>query len=251
MHQAQVFLIQRVYAGASGAQITSRAVTSSEATSLAGCLRNDAFGYVYSAVISLSEAIRGLQKSLPSWATVKLYYSTFYAARGLLVLDGRCIFYVGSRPYSLLCRTGEVCARRNGQTHKIVIDLFRANCSAPFFLSQPIGLEDGFLWLMRLREDANYRLARFQDPTMPQHFFEADRIHWRRALQVYLDPTQQILIFDPDHAALAFPLAFVATAVSRCKQSGIWNLSRSEKTLLRGLLADSSGPIAPLHAALL
>ena len=60
----------------------------SEATTLAASLRDDARDAIYSGVLSIAEAIQGLDRQLYSWTTVKLYYSVCYFARAALGLHG-------------------------------------------------------------------------------------------------------------------------------------------------------------------
>ena len=46
-------------------------------------LAEDAKSYFYSAVVSVGDAIQGIQREMFSWSTVKLYYAVIYALRAI------------------------------------------------------------------------------------------------------------------------------------------------------------------------
>lgn len=73
-------------------------------------------------------------------------------------------------------------------------------------LLQQIGLDKAYNWMKDLREQVNYRNPRFPDPFVPAHFGRLDVIGVPRAIDTYVLDTQALYAFDPDHAALAFPL---------------------------------------------
>jgi len=60
--------------------------------------------------------------------------------------------------------------------------------------------------MKKLREDANYKTPKFPDPTVPAHFSSLDSIGVGRALHGYVDDQSMLYAFDPDHAAIAFPI---------------------------------------------
>ena len=120
--------------------------------------------------------------------------------------------------------------------------LFRHHNLDPFLLSQPIGVEDPLDWLMNLREDANYKVARFVEPDIPEHFLKLSKIGIRRACQAYL--TDKIYLFDPDHAILAYPLALLERTCSAFQEYSLLMQKKEDITFLQGLFSDNKGPMA-------
>lgn len=84
----------------------------------------DAKGLFYSATLSFLSAIDGLQGAQFSWAMVKLYYACFYAARSILASNGTCVFYCGTKPFSVRLVTGFQIRKEKGTTHKVVWNIF-------------------------------------------------------------------------------------------------------------------------------
>ena len=97
MHRANAYVGTLFQGTPVASVITSHVLKQSEATTLQRHLQNDAVSYIYSSAISIGDAIGGIQRELLTWATVKLYYATFYACRAMLALDGVCIFYIGTK----------------------------------------------------------------------------------------------------------------------------------------------------------
>ena len=58
----------------------NRPLQPADARHLSDFLRDEATEYFYSAYVSICDALTGLDKGYYSWATVKLYYATFYCA---------------------------------------------------------------------------------------------------------------------------------------------------------------------------
>jgi hypothetical protein len=248
MHKAQDFISACLLpVNASVLATTTHALNMSEATSLSHCLMNDAVSYLYSSTISVGDAVRGINCLLLTWATVKLYYATFYALRSLLALDGIGIFYVGSRPFAVEARAGSLPVKRNGPTHKVVIDEFRARNTDPYLLSQPIGFDDPLNWLMLKREEANYKNAKFSEPTIPDHFRVIVQSGIRLSIKEYLQDIAGTYLFDPDHAILAYPLSTLKRVYDRCRLQGIETNTGEEIGYITKLFSDSKGPVPEVH----
>jgi hypothetical protein len=80
---------------------TSIPLTNAQASMLERSLIQDSMAYTYSGIISLANAISGLEHGAYSWSTVKAYYSSFYFLRAILALNKICIFYIGTKPYNI------------------------------------------------------------------------------------------------------------------------------------------------------
>jgi hypothetical protein len=78
--------------------VKHRQLIAGEAVTLRNCLQDDGGNSLYSAAVSLADALRGLREGFYTWATVKLYYSVFYTARCELALRNTALFYIGGNP---------------------------------------------------------------------------------------------------------------------------------------------------------
>lgn len=245
MHKSQNYLTAHLYPGSPASNVViAHALSADEVRKLHSSLKEDAADYLYSSAVSLGDALCGITQGLFTWATVKLYYSVFYALRARLALTGVCLFYIGTHPYSIYARAGELAHKEKGQTHKLVIKLFRHHKLEPFLLSQPIGVEDPLDWLTNLREDANYKIARFIEPNIPKHFITLSQIGIRRACQAYLSDKTAIYLFDPDHAILAYPLELLERTFSEFKVHNLSAQKKEDMAFMQALFSDEKGPMA-------
>ena len=190
-----------------GAALPSQLVVDHALASIMfAALIGDAKNYHYSSCVSVCEAIRGVRDGNYSWAVVKLYYSVFYSIRSLLATNGVSIFYNGTKPWSIDAVAGSQPQKRSGTTHEVVYRVFSEK-----FPSNPlIGEIEGvncFNWLKKLREDANYKLGKFVEPSIPSHFQNALSVGLRRSLHAYQNDAALSYAFDKDHAAIAYPIA--------------------------------------------
>jgi hypothetical protein len=149
---------------------TNHAVLSAtEANILSRELQNDSKGFFQSAAVSFVDAIRSIEAGFPSWATVKLYYTVYYALRARLAVEGDCIFYVGKSPKLLCAHAGATTTNLVGTTHKAVLARFQRAHPSDYFLSQDIGGVDPLEWFIERREETNYRVNRFTEPDAPDY----------------------------------------------------------------------------------
>lgn len=217
-------------------------LTGAQANSLGASLLEDAKGAVYSAVVSLADALAGLQRGYFSWATVKLYYVCFYLAKAALARRGHAVFYVNTSPFKLTAVAGASPQVQSGNSHTVVTALYKAVVTSGVLNLQPIASIHAFTWLTRRREEVNYREQRFSDPLVPAWFAMADVYGARRVIGDYVGDLS-LYAFDEAHAMLALPLAAL---IEECKSTvGFYGsgLTADESRILRGLLIDKAGPI--------
>ena len=249
MHHAQ----SQISSMGSASGFLNRPLTASEAANIEQLLRVDATNYLYSACVSIGDAFQGIDRSLFTWATVKLYYSSFYLLRSLLALSGRALLYDGTKPRTLLCKPGELPVALSGAgrgTHQAVISYFTRSFPNSPLLSQDILSEPPFKWLMRQREEANYTIGRFGDPRCPTNFSTIVRSGVRRSTAEYISDKTYLYAFDPDHAILALPVETLKQAISHPNLDITANTDADAQRLLRTLFADRSGPMRDVLALL-
>ncbi len=184
---------------------TFRPLSHTEASVLSDALSEDAESVAQTVIATLSEAILSISGSRFTWATVKLYYSVFYALKALTMLDGNIVFYQDSSPYLIKAKAGEMFKKRRGNSHSITFAEFTAVYKNDLLLSQPIGGDPPLVWIENLRNKASYSTAPFPDPLIPA-CFAAPSSRLRHNLSSYFAEQTPILPFQEDHAILAYPI---------------------------------------------
>lgn len=251
MHRAQG-VANQVLAGLVTSGITSRALTASEAASLAASLHEDARDALYSAALSIAEALQGLDRQMYSWTTVKLYYSIFYLARAALGVSGVGIIYPDKgTPYTWAAVPGQTPIKRSGTTHKVVLDAFKIYRKSSVLISQQIGAHEPFSWMVSMRESVNYKIPKFCEPSAPPYFKFIERYGVRRMIGDYVNDDSHLFTFDPDHAMLAYPIAGLKLLLSDLKVSGIGSLRPEDTSYLAAQVFDRTGPLPELRKLLL
>jgi len=197
------------------AQFKSFAVTEHNKATLRTLLAEDTENLYFKAILSIAEALDALNRGLHSWAVVKLYYSVFYLLRCSMAAKDLC-FVKSSGIYTLKLKTGEVPVKRDGGIrngeqvrgdHKTVIatyikefghnDIFLSN-----HIEENIPVYD---WIMKRREDVNYRNVSFQEPD--ESIFNS-KLFKNPLLSTQIDEyfNNIIYCFMEDHCCLALPI---------------------------------------------
>ena len=184
----------------------------------------DATSLFYSAMVSFLDAMHGLRAGFFSWATVKLYYVGFYAARAILGFNSVGICYSLKADgrgveFSLKAAAGANPRQERGPTHKTVWRLYQQELPSSRLLSI-INTDPAHIWMMGLREQANYKNPKFTEPFVPPHFSFIDRSSLERTLPLYFGDSIDLYTFDPDHACVAFPIACLKQAQISLRSAG-------------------------------
>lgn len=247
MHQAQHVVDLRLSGQIALHGVSGFAINLQDELILARALNDDADDYLYSGLISIGDALRGIDSGLFTWSTVKLYYSVFYVCRSILAYDGHALLYHAKKPISLRCVAGEKLCKRKGTSHEAVLSLFELVFPTSVLLSQEIELETPLAWLMRKRTDANYKIARFVEPEVPAPFENIVRFGVRKSLAAYVDDVSLAYAFDPDHALLALPILALKEAFRLRRRSATSELlGHTDRAFLSKIYSDRSGTLSSL-----
>lgn len=230
--------------------VKSFSLTDRVASQLALALGADAVDNYYSAAVSIGDAISGINRQFFSWATVKLYYSVFYALRSLLALDGHCLFHVGTKPKWIRATPGAQPIPAAKSTHLTVLNYFEKNYPSHLLISQPIGTDSALRWLYDKRVEANYTNDGFGEPDIPEHLERIMSIGVRLAVEAYLSDSGNSYLFDADHAILALPLKALHHARQKLTRNGRDITAERTHFLNTVAFRDRLGPISSLHALL-
>lgn len=217
-------------------------LNSAQALRLQSALDSDAKGAIYSGLVSLADALNGLERKAYSWATVKLYYAGFYFARAALARRGHLVFYVQSYPFKLCAFSGQSPVNQAGNSHSISRVLYKSFVPEGAMNSQPIGNDYAFDWLAYQREQVNYREARMFDPEVPAWFKRVSELGVRKLITAYLSDLS-LYAFDPDHAQLALPLAVLKDEKSSMLRFPGLGLTDEDMRIIKAMLKDGKGPL--------
>lgn len=246
MHQAQSYINQLINPGPGNrlAQGIYTPLRGPQAQALGLALQRDGSDYLYSGLVSAAEAIHAVSRDLFTWATVKLYYSTFYVLRAHLALEKVAIFYNGTKAYTWNAQEGQAPKKAKGQTHQVVLATHQSHLPGSALHSQNIGLSTPMDWLMARREEANYKQPRFVEPGTPQHFKAVVRTGLRRSLSAYISDQSGLYTFDPDHAMLALPITALRITLRAYEVAGLGDqLSDGSRRYIAALCHDRAGPL--------
>lgn len=247
MHRAQRYFDTVINPG--GNAPTGVALNPNTANTLKIELTEDAKSYLYSAVVSVGDAIQGIQREMFSWSTVKLYYAVFYALRAVLAAHDYAILYhvVGQKgtPYLLRAASGQAPKKLSGNTHKVILQQYTAHFSSAPMVTQSIGVDKPFDWMMDRREEVNYKNAKFNEPAAPIFYEKIASGNIRQLLLAYINDNGATFAFDPDHAILALPIAAIQaakTAFAAMIPPAVF--TEDDVRFLAGLFRDRHGEMA-------
>ena len=237
--------------GANKTVVRNHVLTPVEALSLQNGLLADSADFYYAAWITFLDAVNGLNKGFYTWATVKLYYSVFYAFRASLAQSKICAFHLKQSSFTVDAVAGmkPVSCTEQG-THKTVLKTFQRRFATHPLVSQQIGLDDAVDWLMKQREAANYNRSRFTEQECGDHFNFLAGNGLRVALNAYLNDHVYLYTFDPDHAILAYPVVALRLIGNSVTAAASFSLESIERDFLKQRARDHAGSLPLVLAEL-
>jgi hypothetical protein len=223
------------------------ALNAADATTLSERLNEDAKDYFYSAAISLASACLALRSESYTWAGIKLYYTTYLAARSTLASNEYAVIYLCGRRQHFALRSlpGQGLAPLGPNTHQSVNRCFQHNLPGHEINTQAIENTHPITWIKKQRERLNYRVARFGDPTVDKYFLKCGQSDLRSLVSLYIsDP---LYAYDPDHAILALPIRALQSAKENFAINRLpYTCRADELRLIRKLTKDRNGPLPSL-----
>lgn len=211
------------------ADIKSLTLNKSQAFLFNQALIEDAKDYYYKALISFSEAINSIRRFIFSWATIKLYYCIFYLLRTYFCLN-RLGFIRNKSLYILQAKENESPAKKSNtkkysSDHKATIYYhIDFHLSDDILLTNKIDELYSYEWMLKKRENVNYREAKFYEPECPPYWqalvdFEIDKID-SDIIKTLIDDDYN-LTFQEEYAYIAIPLKKLQNIKSSFQSKGI------------------------------
>ncbi len=209
---------ERIFTGSSGVpfrqipktQYEQTYLTKQQAQDLSQLLESEISSYYYKALLSYMECISALQNNLFSWATVRLYYSVFYAIKAYLACNGIAILRAERKLYYIKTKENEFFKRCADTTdHKgTILTLCKLFKNNDLLLSNDIDGVNVYQWMMRRREEVNYRDMDFHDPNAPEFWTDISNEIKSQGIKKVIDKLVNddwLYCFQDEYAVLGIP----------------------------------------------
>jgi len=195
------------------ASLKSYVLTSTDVTTLAPLLIQDATALYIKSLQSFTQALTAFQRKEFAWPIVKMYYSVFYAMRSELYASSIIVIMNTQLFYTTNSVGNTFTPIKGNGSHQNYIKL-RKTLPASIISRDPMldnELEDGvdaYTWMCNNRERANYQAKHFPDPKpdirLQKIYDNYVKPHKLTALLNLYD-SQHLYCFDKDHATVAIP----------------------------------------------
>ncbi|WP_374944944.1 hypothetical protein [Sphingomonas sp.] len=214
-HLSQLFVEGRIGCQSSSQLLTlvhsfeNYTINHQDLPQLSAALSVDAGAYFDKGIITVFQALAGLDQGHESWALIKLYYAIYFFLRDELANDGIAILRC-KNIYTLEVQYGAKPVKRAGPRyrgdHHATISLHQDRfIGRDLLTSQNIEGESPYNWMKDKREWINYRRRYFIDQVGARGISSADE-SFSKQIDRYCKDTIPIYCFDPDYAALALPI---------------------------------------------
>lgn len=189
----------------SGQPFTHFTPTASDVASIAATVNEAVSDSAYAAIISYAEALSAIQHGSISWSIIKLYYSSFYSLRALLLLNQIVPFNCGGEML-LDIRSGSFLKGGKSSHHWNWGSINRiAHLRGSWFISTDS--QDTYGKLREHRENVNYTHC-FTDPDFHRCLLTGEADLAKR-FRTYRDDGSFLYTYLPDHLAIAYPTKLI------------------------------------------
>lgn len=200
-------------------------LTRQQAEDIKNLLADEIAPYYYKALLSYMESITALESKLFSWATVKLYYSVFYAIKAYLACKDTAILRAERKLFYVKAKENETIRRCADTTdHKgTILTLEKLYKNSDMLLSNNIDNTDVYHWMMKKREEVNYKDLDFHDPSAPDFWSELNNeieIHGIRTTIDKMVNDNWLYCFQDEYAILGIPTKRILLTVNEIHRQG-------------------------------
>lgn len=207
------------------AQYEQTSLTKQQADDYAVLLENEITSYYYKALLSYMESIPAIENRMFSWATVRLYYSVFYAIKAYLACNNVAILRAERKLYYVKAKESEFFKRCEDQTdHKgSILTLCKLFKNKDLLLSNKIGELSTYEWMMRRREEVNYKDMDFHDPDAPDFFNKLNEAIKQQGIGTVVDMLVKdnwLYCFQDEYAILGIPTKRLILTVDEIHKRG-------------------------------
>lgn len=228
------------------AQYEQTSLTKQQAIDIKYLLECEIESYYYKALLSYMECIQALKNNLFSWATVRLYYSVFYSIKAYLACNNIAILRAERKLYYIKACENEYFKRCEDTTdHKgTILTLCKLFKNTDMLLSNNIDGMDVYLWMMKKREEVNYKDMDFHDPSAPDFWSVLHNEIKQYGIKAVFDKVVNdnwLYCFQDEYAILGVPTKRLILLVDEMHKSGVSiNISEEKKELIDSMSSEMS-----------
>lgn len=240
---------ERMFTGSCGvpfrkiskAQYEQTALTKQQADDMTQLLENEIVAYYYKALLSYTESIPAVVNKLYSWATVRLYYSVFYAIKAYLACNNIAILRAERKLYYIKTKEGEFFKKCDDTTdHKgTILTLCKVFKNTDMLLSNNIDDTNVYQWMMKRREEVNYKDMDFHDPNAPDFWSLLNTEITQYGISTVVDKMvndQWLYCFQSEYAVLGVPTKRLVLTVEEIHKLGReFHISNEKKELVESM----------------
>lgn len=240
-------------------QLENKQILSCHQEQLEPALVSDANSFYFNATLSLLLGLKAIKNQSFSWAAVKLYYATYYYLRASLAIHKIGIIRCGGKQYHYQLQDtptsiskfskslAQIHDRDLSSSHKGTINLFHHYFHAKDpLLRNDINYQDEgemcvYLWLLKIREQVNYRQVMFSEPDCPifmQPIYDAfSKNKLENFIQLYIfEDTDMIYPFQEEYAIFAIPIQRALHTCQHMKQK--LSFSKAQLSVLTNIFNE-------------
>lgn len=215
-------------------QYEQTSLTKQQAHDMQQLLEDEIASYYYKAILSYIESIPALNNKLFSWATIRLYYSVFYAVKAYLACNSIAILRAERKLFYIKVKENEFFKRCDDLTdHKgTILTLCKLFKNSDMLLSNSIDGIDAYNWMMRKREEVNYKDIDFHDPNAPDFWSEINKEIVQKGVGLIIDKLVNdnwLYCFQDEYAILGVPTKRLILTVNEIHRLGKSCYISSEK----------------------
>lgn len=204
-------------------------------------LRKDRDAFFTNCILTYASAIYSVQRENYSWAFVQCYYCLFYMAKSLLADSDYAFFYNDKgKALSVKIASGESFCKEDGNSHQIVLKLYKKVFEGDSFLCGEIDDVNIIDWYNKKREEINYRLSPMPDPEVPSPLqkYNEDLRGW---ITTYMGDS--LYAYSAEHSYMAYTTLLIDYVIKRYKERNQKNEYITEKVIrhLRKNMKDTKG----------
>lgn len=213
-------------------------LTKQQADDIKNLLTDEIAPYYYKALLSYMESVTALDNKLFSWATVRLYYSVFYSIKAYLACEDIAILRAERKLFYVKAKENETIKRCDDTTdHKgTILTLEKIYKNSDMLLSNNINNMSVYQWMMKKREEVNYRDLDFHDPSAPDFWSEVNNEIEQYGIKAVVDKMVNdswLYCFQDEYAILGIPTKRIILTVDEICRKGIQlDISEEKKQLI-------------------
>lgn len=212
-----------------------------------GALSLDKDAFFVNGMVTFASIINSLNKSNYSWAFINSYYCIFYLARTFVAINDYSIVYANRKPYLIKIHPNERFTRLNGNSHEVVLNLFKNLFPMDILIRNDIAERNPLDWFKHRREIINYKLNPFSDPIPPIDLYNYGN-NIRNWISSYISDSSYLYTFSTEHAYLAYPIKLLLKILDYYEINNKKNIYFNDILMkyLRNNIADDRGPFTVL-----